>query len=302
MKIGLIDVDGHNFPSIPLMKLSAWHKARGDIVQWYEPLLTGHCDKVYMSKVFTFTPDFPYHINASEVVRGGTGYFYPDGGMTLSDEIEHIYPDYSIYPQYANIAYGFLTRGCPRGCPFCLVGEKEGLQSKKVASLSEFFTDQKHIILLDPNITACKDWRELFHQLIESKAWISFSQGLDIRTMNEERAKLLMQMKIKQIHFAWDNYQDKDMIIPKFQKFKEITKWDRRKMGVYVLTNFNTSIEEDLSRIYTLRELGYWPYVTIYEKDTLSRSHIIKKMARWVNNRIIFESVKSFDDYLKKPR
>lgn len=71
MKIGLIDVDGHDFPNLPLMKLSAWHKAKGDTVEWYEPLITGHCDKVYMSKVFSFTPDYPYYVDADEIYRGG---------------------------------------------------------------------------------------------------------------------------------------------------------------------------------------------------------------------------------------
>ena len=58
MRIGLIDVDGHNFPNIPLMKLSTWHKSQGDSVEWYQPLFSGHMDKVYMSKVFSFTPDY----------------------------------------------------------------------------------------------------------------------------------------------------------------------------------------------------------------------------------------------------
>lgn len=95
MKIGLIDVDGHNFPNLPLMKLSAYHKSIGDSVDWYEPMFSGHMDKVYMSKVFTFSPDYEYCIDADEIIKGGTGYSYPDGGEALADEIEHIYPDYS---------------------------------------------------------------------------------------------------------------------------------------------------------------------------------------------------------------
>ena len=74
MRIGLIDVDGHSFPNIPLMKLSAWHKQQGDSVEWYEPLFSGHMDRVYMSKVFGFTPDYPYHVDADEIVKGGSGY------------------------------------------------------------------------------------------------------------------------------------------------------------------------------------------------------------------------------------
>lgn len=297
MKIGLIDVDGHNFPNLPLMKISAWHKAKGDSVEWYEPLFSGHMDKVYMSKVFTFTPDYQYHIDADEIVKGGTGYFYPDGGKHLPYEIEHIYPDYSLYPQYANIAYGFLTRGCPRGCNFCIVGKKEGLKSYKVADLSEFWRGQKYIELCDPNMFACKDWEELAQQLIDSKAWIDFNQGCDIRIMTKEKVEYIKQMKIKQIHFAWDRYEDKDKIIPKLIEFKEITGWDKRKLPVYVLTNYNTTHEQDLERIYTLRDLGYWPYVMIYEKDKLPKGHITRRVQRWVNMRACFELTPRFEDY-----
>ena len=98
MRVALIDVAGHNFPSLPLMKLSAWHKRKGDSVEWYDPLTAwiNTPDKVYMSKVFTFTQDYPHPVNATEIIRGGTGYTYPSGGDPLPEEIEHIYPDYDL--------------------------------------------------------------------------------------------------------------------------------------------------------------------------------------------------------------
>lgn len=301
MKIGLIDVDGHNFPNLPLMKLTAWHKQQGDSVEWYEVMFTGHCDRVYMSKVFTFTPDYEYYIDADEIIRGGTGYSYPDGGNLLPDEIEHIYPDYSIYndriPETRDTAYGFLTRGCPRGCDFCIVGKKEGHCSVKVANLEEFWRGQKNIVLLDPNMFACRDWKDLSRQLINSQAWVDFSQGCDIRIMTEEKADMLRQMKIKQVHFAWDKYEDRDMIIPKFRAFKEITGWDKRKLPVYVLVNYNTTLEQDLERIYTLRDLGFWPYVMVYEREKLPKGHVLRRLQRWVNMRAVFESTPRFEDY-----
>lgn len=298
MKIGLIDVDGHNFPNLPLMKISAWHKNRGDKVEWYEPMFTGHCDRVYMSKVFTFTPDYQYYIDADEIICGGTGYFYPEGGSSLLDEIEHIYPDYSIYSKFTkDTAYGFLTRGCPRECGFCIVSDKEGKCSVKVADLSEFWRGQKNIVLMDPNMFACKDWKELSQQLINSCAWVDFSQGCDIRLMTSEKVDVLLQMKIKQIHFAWDNYSDKDMIIPKLKWFKELTGWDKRKCGVYVLTNFNTTLEQDLERVYTIRDLGYNPYVMIYDKQHVPRGHDLRRLQRWVNSRVAFSAVERFEDF-----
>lgn len=316
MRIALIDVDGHNFPNLPLMKLSTWHKQQGDTVEWYEPLFhsMGEAfDKAYMSKVFSFTPDYPYHVNAKEIIKGGSGYCisFVDGkeiynttkDNELPPEIETIYPDYELYynkiPEVKNTAYGFLTRGCPRGCEFCHVECKEGRKSYKVANLATFWRGQKNIILLDPNITACQDWKELFQQLIDSKTWIDFSQGLDIRMMTEEKIEMLKRMKIKQVHFAWDRYEDKEIIVPKFKMFAELTGWGYQKMAVYMLCNFNTTFEQDLERVYILRGMGYNPYVMLYNKDSIPQGHRLKYLQRWVNNRIVFRSCNRFEEYKK---
>lgn len=306
MKIGLLDIDSHNYPNLPLMKISAYHKEIGDEVLWYDPMFGGHFDKVYISKVFSFTPDYKYFINADDVIKGGSGYcisiengkevFDKSKDKELPYKIEHIYPDYSIY-NIKNTAYGFLTRGCPRGCNFCHVAEKEGKKSYKVADLTEFWHGQKNIVLCDPNILACKDWKSLLQQLVDSNAWIDINQGLDIRLMNEEKAELIKKMKIKELHFAWDRHKDKDIIIPKLKMFKEITQFDIRKLIVFVLCNFETTIEQDLERIYTLRELGYWPYVMLYDKEHIPKNSNLRKMARWVNMRSIFANVKNFNDY-----
>lgn len=308
LRIGLIDVDGHNFPNIPLMKISAWHKQNGDHVEWYDPMFSGHMDKVYVSKVFSFSQDFEYLIDADEVVYGGSGYcieivdgrevFDGTADAELPPEIEHIYPDYSLY-NITDTAYGFLSRGCPRGCHFCHVEAKEGRASRKVADLSEFWDGQKNIVLCDPNILACRQWKDLLQQLIDSKAWVDINQGLDIRLMTEEKAEMLKQIKIKQWHFAWDRYQDKDKILPKFKMFKEITNINERSLIVYVLCNYDTTLEQDLERIYTLRKMGYWAYVMLYDKENIPRGHILRKLARWVNNRFVFAKCESFDEYLK---
>lgn len=311
MKIGLIDVDGHNFPSIPLMKISAYHKAKGDTVEWYNPLICGELDVVYMSKVFSFTPDYGYHINAKKVIKGGSGYaietidgkevYRKDKDERLPYEIEHTYPDYGLYPELTkDTAYGFLTRGCPRGCDFCHVKTKEGGSSYKVADLSEFWRGQKKIVLCDPNLLACREWKELLQQLIDSKAIIDINQGLDIRLMTPEKAEMIKQLRVESVHFAWDRYEDKNIILPKFREFKEITGWRNRKTKVYVLTNFNTTLEQDLDRVYTLRDIGYDPYIMIYNKEKTKSKDPVRLLQRWVNNKFIFYSTERFEDYDQK--
>lgn len=292
MNIGLIDVDGHNFPNLALMKISAYHKSKGDNVEWCIPLL--QYDIVYQSKVFdkTYTPDITYTPLADKIIKGGTGYGLNN---TLPYEIEHIYPDYSLYPKLTkDTAFGFLTRGCPRACDFCIVAKKEGRSSVKVANLSEFWNGQKYIKLLDPNLLACKEHKELLEQLAESKAYIDFTQGIDIRLTNEENIKLLNNVKTKVIHFAWDNSKDDlEKYFKNFDKFSNIKDYSRRK--VYVLTNFNSTMEENLYRIYKLRELNFDPYVMIYDKPNAPIE--IRHLQRWVNNKFIFRSCEKFEDY-----
>lgn len=292
MRVGLIDVDSHNFPNLALMKISAWHKAQGDDVEWCVPI--DHYDIVYQSKVFdnTYSPDIDWYPQADKVIKGGTGYGLDN---KLPDEIEHIYPDYSIYPELTkDTAFGFLTRGCPRHCGFCIVGDKEGLRSVKVADLSEFWRGQKHIELLDPNLLACRDRMNLLDQLIESRAIVNFNQGLDIRFTNEEVAQKLSQIRVKRLHFAWDNPEDD--LIPYFKRFTEA--YSRKSSStkvVYVLTNFNSTMEQNLYRIYTLRDLGYDPYVMVYDKPNAPKE--IKHLQRWVNNRFVFRKCEKFEDY-----
>ena len=291
IKIGLVDVDSHNFPNLCLMKLSAYHKARGDQVEWWKP--EGWYDRVYKSRVFTdtYSKDIVTVTNADEVIRGGTGY---GPGPNLPDEVEHTYPDYSIYPQFSGIAYGFLTRGCPRNCGFCIVSGKEGRRSRKVADLSEFWDRQKEIKLLDANLLACPDHERLIGQLAESRALVDFSQGLDIRLITPDNVALLNQVRTKAVHFAWDNPNED--LTGYFRRFLELTaiKSDRRRR-VYVLTNYGSTHEQDLYRVETLRSMGYDPYVMVYNRPTAPK--ITRQLQRWVNNKRIFYAVPRFIDY-----
>ena len=305
MRIGLIDVDGHRFPNLALMRISAYHKANGDEVEWWWTDFV-HYDTVYMSKIFSsdYSPDVPEPMNADRVIKGGTGYcitlgadgkehFDASKNVALPAEMERMFPNYSIYPQY-EYAVSMTSRGCPRGCGFCHVADKEGRRSIKVADVSDFWDGQKEIKVLDPNITACKDKRDLMNQYAETGAWIDFTQGIDIRLVNGEDVNDLNRMKIKMLHFAWDNPHDD--LKQRFQDFADAWRIkDYRRKTVYCLTNYDSTLDEDLYRIYTLRDLGYTPYVMVYDK--VHAPLTAKRLQRWCNNRVIFRTCKSFNGY-----
>jgi hypothetical protein len=275
------------------MKISAWHKDRGDSVEWWNGLI--YYDRVYKAKVFDFTEDIASVIQADEVLQGGTGY---DLQNRLSDEIESCCPDYELYRGFDDTAYGFLTRGCPRSCGFCIVSEKEGRRSRKVADLNQFHRGQKNIKLLDPNLLSCVDHMPLLYQLRNSGATVDFTQGLDARLLTDENIRLITEIKTSMIHFAWDSDKQSDLILDRLRAFRKVSKDDMRKLSVYVLTNFDTGFEFDLERIYRLREMGYTPYVMVYDKANAPSR--IRYLQRWCNNKVIFRTCERFEDYDRK--
>lgn len=327
MKIGLIDVDGHNFPNLALMKLSAWHKQRGDTVEWCNRM--ERYDIVYMSKVFdeTYSPDIDWVPMADTIIKGGTGYIrrkedwsletYHDGvwhcykrvygdrvygNETYMEELpwaqEHTYPDYSLYPELTkDTAYGYLTRGCARNCAFCLVSQKEGRVSKKVADLSEFWRGQKYIKLMDPNILACREHLELLGQLVDSGSYVDFTQGLDIRLLTRQNMDLLNKIKVKGIHFAWDNPEEDLEYNFRWYAEHAVKKPHGKYATVYVLVNYWSAFEDDLRRIYTLDKLGYDPYVMIFNKPTCDPVYL--DLQRWCNRPAIRKKCQNFNDYKK---
>ena len=304
MNVGLIDVDMKNtgkkiFPTLTLMKLSAYHKAKGDNVtllsvdQYLNGDIFDKYDKVYASCIFSKNKGIAKRLACMGVEVGGSGY---DMAIKLPYEIEHIMPDYSLYG-ITDTAYGFLTRGCPRGCPFCIVAEKEGAKSYKVANLSEWWSGQKIIKLLDPNILACQDSKKLLKQLVDSKAYVDITQGMDARLLNEENIDLIVNMRVKNIHFAWDNPHD-EVVPDRLKFFKAHTKnlaSDYVKHKCYVLTNYWSTLSDDLYRIYWLRDNNFDPYVMVYDKDNAPKE--IRKLQRWCNNKMIFRSEPDFSKY-----
>lgn len=292
------------------MKISAYHKRLGDNIEIVSNYFE-HYDICYISKVFNLDlPNIPkllYKPSADKYIEGGSGYcieiengkeiYHTEKDKPLPEAIEHIYPDYDLFPQYKGIAYGFLTRGCPNNCGFCVVAKKEGICSKKVADLSEFWTDQKVIKLLDPNILACKERENLLLQLIKSKAKIDYTQGLDARFIDDDIAKLICQTKIEMVHFAFDLMKNEERILKGLKIFAKYCNKNEREKKVYILTNYNTTLQEDWYRVKRVKELGYTPYVMIYRKGT--HPQFLTDLSRWSNNMYIHRSV-TFENYIPR--
>lgn len=290
------------------MKISAWHKSQGDSVEFAVPL--AEYDRVYVSRVFgdEYSRFENFCFNTKEIVYGGTGFaitiengrevYTKTKDTNLPYKIEHIYPDYSLYPTLTkNTAYGFLTRGCPNDCGFCIVSKKEGRISKKVADLSEFWRGQSHIKLLDANLLACKDKIDLLNQLAKSGAKVDFTQGLDARFITDEVADLLAGIKIDKAHFAFDFMKNERAIIKGLKIFQQKCTVRSREAIVYMLTNYDTTIKDDLYRVNAIRDLGFQPDVRIYRKSTAPR--VLRDLQRWCNNRFIFHSC-DFMDYVPR--
>ena len=172
------------------------------------------------------------------------------------------------------------------------VATKEGRCSKKVADVSDFWNGQKHIEILDPNITACREKRDLMRQYRETGATLNFNQGLDMRFINDDDIDDINRMRIKKMHFAWDN--PKDDLEGKFRYFASRYK-NKQKGMVYILTNFGSTMEENLHRIYCVRDMNYDPFVMIYDKPNAPKELI--SLQRWCNNKFVFKKVPMFEDY-----
>lgn len=300
MNVALVDVDGRNFPNLALMKISAWHKRNGDNVEWFSPLFS-RADKIYASKVFTFSNDFKYFPADIPVEFGGTG--YRNFTKILPDEIDNCIPDYSIYPE-VQYAIGFLSRGCIRNCPWCVVPKKEG-KIKQYCDIEKVSAGRKHVVLMDNNFLA-NDPEFVLEQLEKSvrlNLKIDFNQGLDARLVNDENARWLAKCKWKAatgnnsyIRFSCDT---QSMIEPVKKAVSVL-----RKVGysghifVYFLAK---EIRETLDRIKSLldHDKKIEPFVMPYRNldgDGAIANPDLKRLARWCNMASVRKSCR-FEDY-----
>lgn len=285
--IGLLDIDGHNFPNLALMKLSSWHKSQGDSVEWAFPF--NHYDIIYRSKIFTFSPDDMTCYDADQVVRGGTGY---DIKSRLPDTVDQWNTlDYSLYPQH-KFSIQFYSRGCIRHCPFCLVHDKEGMIHP--VEPMELNPHGEWIEVLDNNFFANPEWRSAAEDLKKTGQPIKF-HGVDVRIMDEEQAWWLNNLRLKNgVHIAWDLPQ-----IDLTDRLKAMVKHIKPyKIVCYVLVGFNSTPQQDLTRLRALKDLGILPFVQPYRdfENKRTPTQYEKDLARWANRFWLFKSC-DFTDF-----
>ena len=294
-KIGLIDVDGYHFPNLALMKISAHHKAAGDSVEWYNHLV--RYDRVYMAKVFTFTPDYRYHINAGEVVKGGTGY---DISTTLPHDIEAEQPDYTLYPlskwYNGKTAYGFLTRGCIRNCSWCIVPQKEGSIAPH-HDIEDILQGRNAAVLMDNNVLACDYGIGQVEKIVRIGCRVDFNQGLDARIIVKNPALPKMLSRIKWITYLRLACDSAEMMktVAKAAHLLRKNGLKPHRFGSYVLL---TDLESSYERINFLRNLDILPFAQPYRDFTPNQAvpQWQKDMAHWCNRKELLKTV-DFKDF-----
>ncbi len=294
MKIGIVQVDG-KYPNLALMQIAGYHESLGDSVEWYKGRLFDHeYDKVYASKIFSFSelPSLP-----DNAIIGGTGLDFKN---TLPHDIADHMPSYSLYNE-CNYHLGFSMKGCRFNCKFCCVPQKEG-RPKLNNNIDAILLNPKggnRLMLLDNDFFGGPEWRENLERIIELKLKVCFIQGLNIRIITQEQAELLAKCNFtnskfnqKYLTFAWDRFNDGELIF-KGMKICNDAGIPNTKMQFFVLIGFDSTPEQDYFRVMKLREMGAMPFVMPYNKNNPYQ----KAFTRWVNNRAVFKKC-SWNDYI----
>ena len=300
MQIGLHDAEmehikGKIFPNYALMKISAWHKAQGDNVEWWNPLK--RYNHIFSSKVFDFTPENPYL--PENTIRGGTGYADVPLEQTLSPLIDEMFPDYSIYPA-CDYAIGYITRGCPNNCRWCVVPSKEG-EIKPYRSWRQLIRpDSKKLVLMDNNILASDFGIAQLEELTRQNYAIDLNQGMDARLVDDRVAKILAGLKwIKYIRFSCDQQAQ---IEPLRQTVELLGKYRVKPYRLFIYLLVTADIEDAVKRVEALKRLGN---ITIYaQAERNERQGIMpNKMQLEFAQRYVYSGryrLESWTEYLER--
>lgn len=288
MNIALHDSDYTGFPNYALMKLSAYHKAQGDHVEWWIPMV--NYDRVYSSKIFTFSP--VDQMLPPDTIKGGTGYGILD---ELPPEVDTMFPDYSLYPD-CDHAIGFLTRGCIRKCPWCIVPKKEGTIRPYRSWQQIKRQGRRDIVFMDNNVLACDHGLDQMVSMIDRDVRIDFNQGMDARLITPEIAEIIGRLKwIRFVRMSCDADSMLDVVMEKIALLREhgTKPW---RVFVYLLVQ---DIESAERRALTLRNAGVDVFAQPYRdfENKIEPTQEMRDFAHWVNRKQIFNSTEQFSDF-----
>ena len=290
MKVAVLDVDS-KIPNLALMKISQYHKQKGDEVEHYLPLAHSLYDKIYASKIFNFSSGADIQ---PDMITGGTGI---DLKISLPPEIEEKDPDYTLYNYPHNI--GFAQRGCRFNCSFCVVPQKEG-KPKSVNTIEKLWTQRSSdfLVLLDNDFFGNPEWADRIEEIKELDLKVNFNQGLNIRIISKRQAEALASVKFRNLNntgstvtFAWDQINDEKVIKRGVQRVIDAG-IKPYQMQFYVLVGYDTTPEEDMHRVMMIKGWGCDPYAMPYDKTVPYQ----RKFTRWVNHRAVFNSC-TFEEY-----
>lgn len=301
MRIGLLADDCHKgFPNLALLKCATWHKQQGDDVQWYTPF--AHFDRVYHSKVFTFKPAYQYPIEADEVIKGGTGWGAPY--HDLPPDIDACQPDYSMAVGWkADWAIGFLTRGCIRKCPWCVVPKAEGAIRPYMDVEQIAINGRTNLFLMDNNILASDYGIQQIEKIAEHRWRVDFNQAMDARVVTDDMARLLARVRwIEYIRFGCDTagqVEHCDRAITLLRKHGY-------KGRVMLYTMLHGDMQECYERLEHWRHPRYEKKVRCQAQPMLDLTSLVQNipqwqrdMAHWANQKALYVTC-AFKDF--KPR
>ena len=307
-KVRLTQLDG-TLPNLALMKLSHYHKAKGDEVHFYKAAIKDmfepDYDIVYGSSIFTFSKDKRDRFLNSfpNAVVGGTGFNNQTTVEHLIGSPVYENYDYEIYPEFEN-SIGFSQRGCRLKCKFCVVGEKEGKNSHSnwIDEIWRGNPHPKNILLLDNDFFGQPDWEVKSKQIIEGKYKVCFSQGINIRLITDEVAETLPSIKYyakdfktRRLYTAWDNLGDEKIFLRGVDKLLK-NDIPPSHITVYMLIGYkkNETMDDIMYRLKILNDLGCFPYPMVYNNENKE----LKKFQKWVIRR--FYKFSDWNDFKNK--
>jgi len=289
MNVGLADMNSL-IQNAALMKVSAWHKAQGDTVAWFMPL--AGADIVYASRPFPKKAKLDGYLPA-DAILGGTGYD-PATRLPMGD-LDDWMPDYGLYSNCTQ-SIGRLTRGCPRSCPWCVVGPMDGTRVRQVADLADFDGGFRVMRLLDDNLLALPDVAiAACEWALAHKRRLHFD-ALDIRLLRDkDLARLLYRASDGDLRFSFDEPAHESAVREGVALLKSAGA-SLTHLRFYVLTNFDTTEAEDDYRLDVIRGLGVRPFVQCFEDDSHPIPQRKRDRRRWANLPQVFTTC-SFTDF-----